>query len=86
MQQRLAATDRDDGSAHRAEAVDPPEHFLGRHRIREIVEFVAVGAGEIAPPNGNNMHQQRMASRNQAFGDHARRTQLAMRGQDSLAK
>ncbi len=48
MQQRFAAADGDDGRAHFAEAVDAPEHFLERHRLGEIVEFVAVGAGEVA--------------------------------------
>src|SRR5579864_6132406 len=60
MKQRLAAADRNHGSAERREAVNAAEHLLQRHRLREIVEFVAIGAGEIAAADGNDVREKRM--------------------------
>ena len=79
MQQRLAAADGNDRCAHRAQPVDSLEHFLRRHRLRKIVEFVAVRAGQIAAADGNDMHQQRMARGDKSLRDHAELAQFAMR-------
>src|SRR5215470_12417510 len=79
MQQRLAAADGDDGGAHRAEPVDPAEHLVERHGFRKIVEFVAVGTGKIAAPDGNDMSQQRMARGHQTLRNHAHFAQLTVR-------
>ena len=67
MQQRLAAADRHDRRAHLRQAIDPPKHFSKFHRLREIVEFVAIRAGQIASPDRNDVHQQRMPRRDQPF-------------------
>ena len=56
-----------DRRAHLRQAVDPPQHFGGVHRLREIIEFIAVRAGQIAAPDRNDVHQQRMPRRNQSL-------------------
>ncbi len=62
MQQRLAAADRDHGGAQIGQMVQAVLHFIERDGAREIVEFVAIRAGEIAPPDGNDVDEQRMPS------------------------
>ena len=37
-----------------------------RHRIARFVVFVAVGAGEIAPPHRDDVHQNRMFGRSKS--------------------
>jgi len=71
MQQRFAAADGHNGRADFAQAVDPANHFRGFHRLRKIVKFVAVGAGQIAAPDRNDMHKQRMARGDQSMDDAA---------------
>ena len=85
MQERLAAADGDDGGAQRAEPVNAAEHFLGGNGIREIVVFVAIGAGEIAAAHGDDMDQQGMAGGKQAFREETNLAQLAVRGTERLA-
>ena len=54
-----------------AEAVDAAQHFSGVHRLREIVEFVAIRAGQIAAADRNDVHQQRMPRGRETLGEHA---------------
>ena len=82
MQQRLAAADRDDGGAHCS-----PRRSMRRnisssgHGLGKIVEFVAVGAGQIAAAHGNDMHQQGMPRGSETLGEHPDLAQLAVRGE-----
>ena len=78
MQQRFAAADGDDGGAHGAQAIDAAEHILGGDRVREVVEFIAIGAGQIAAARGDDVHEQRMLGGDEALGDHAQLAQAAM--------
>jgi len=82
MQQGLSAADGDDGGAHGAQAVDALKHFFGGHGIREVVEFVAVGAGKIAAASGYDVREKRMALRRESLDDHADLANLAMRGKE----
>ena len=50
--ERLAARDADHGGSQASQVVDAPVHFLERHRRRNLVVLVAVGAGEVAEPHG----------------------------------
>src|SRR5580700_2124673 len=81
MKKRLAAADGDDGGSHGPQAVDPLEHFFGRNGIRNVVEFVAIGAGQVAAPRGDDVRQQRMALGRESSHYHAYLADLAMRGQ-----
>ena len=58
MQQRFAAADRHDGRSQLSQAVDAAEHFSVGIRRGEIVVLVAISAGEIASPCGNDVGQQ----------------------------
>src|SRR5215470_999391 len=69
MHQRLAAADRDHRCAQFAEFIDPVQHLLGRDRLGEVVEFVAVRAGQIATPDRNQMRQQRVVNRGYGLDD-----------------
>ena len=71
MQERFAAADGNNGRADFAQPVDPANHFRGVHRLRKIVKFVAVRAGQIAAPDRNDMHEQRMARGEQSPDDAA---------------
>ncbi len=70
MQQRLAATDRDNRRSHRRQIIQSPLHFLNRHRLRHLVVLITISAIQIAAPHGNNVHQHRMLGRKQCFADH----------------
>jgi len=69
MQQRFPAADRDHGSAQIAQLIHPPQHLFGRHGLRKIIELVAVGAGQIAAPDRDQMRQQRMVRRHHGLQD-----------------
>jgi hypothetical protein len=71
MQQRLAAADGDDTGSQLGQLVEPLVHGLDRYRLGMIVVLVAVGAGKIAAPHGNDVRHHGMASRGQPSGDHA---------------
>jgi len=71
MQERLASADGDDSRAERGQAIDAAEHHFQRKGLREIVELVAVSAGEIAAPDGNQMRQHRVALGGEALRNHA---------------
>jgi len=60
VQERLAAADRHDRRAEISQTVDPANHFRDVDRLREIVEFVAICAGQIAASGRDDMHEQRM--------------------------
>src|SRR4029077_14570997 len=78
VKQWLSSAYRDHGSSHRSQPVDPAEHFLNRHGFREVVEFVAVRARQIAPPHWNDVDQQRMLRRGEALCNHARLAHLTV--------
>src|SRR5215831_9386264 len=71
MQQRLAPADGDDGSSHIRQDVEPPLHLFQRHRRREVVELVAVGASQVASADRDDMHQERVRGGNQRPHDRA---------------
>lgn len=70
MEHGLAAADGDDGGAERRQPVNPFEHIRQRDRRGEVVVLVAVGAGQIAPADGDNVGQDRVPLAQQTFGDH----------------
>ena len=55
MQQRFPAANGDERGAQRRQLVHAAVHLIQRNRIREIVVLIAVGAGEIAAPHGNDV-------------------------------
>src|SRR5690242_8328896 len=78
MKQRLSSAYRDHGSSHRPKTVDSAEHLIERHRLREVIEFIAVCARQIAPPHWNDVDQQRMLCGGEALRNHAELAHLAM--------
>ena len=60
MQQRLSPADRDDGRSHARQNVQALLHLFQRHRRREIVEFIAVRASQVAAAGRNDVHQEGM--------------------------
>lgn len=79
MKKRLASADGDHRSSKRAQAIDTPKHFLEQDRFREIVKFVAVCTGKIAPAHRNDMREQGVLGGEQCFGDHVPAAHRAMR-------
>ena len=57
MQQRLAAAESDDRRAKTRQFVDAALHCLPRDRFGEIVVLVAIGTGEIAAANWDDVRQ-----------------------------
>ena len=60
VQQRLATGDGDDGGAEAAEMVDAAAHFVDVDGVGDVVELVAVGAGEVAAAHGHDVRHVRM--------------------------
>ena len=54
------------------------DRLIERYRLREVVEFVAVGAGEVAAAHGDDVRQHGVALGGQPFGDHPDLTGAAM--------
>ncbi len=79
VEERLAAADGDDGGAHGTQAVNAAKHFVERDRVREIVEFVAIRAREIAAANRNDVREKRVARGGEPLREHAELAELAMR-------
>ena len=71
MQQRFAAADGDDGGTQCGQKVEALADGFERHRLGAIVVFVAVGAGQVAAPHGDDVGQDGMVRGDQAFRDHA---------------
>ena len=80
MQQGFAAADGDERGAQRGQLINAAVHFSERHRIREIVVFVAIGAGKITAPHGNDVDLDGMAGRKQALRDHFEFAKSTVRG------
>jgi hypothetical protein len=70
VQQGFAAADDDQRGAEFGQAVDATMHFLDWHRRGNVVVLVAVGAGEIAAPHGDDMHLDGMVGGNEPLRDH----------------
>ena len=70
MHQRLPAADRDDRRPHVCQNIQPLLHFRQWHRLREIIEFVAVRARKITLPHGDDVHQDGVLGRHKRFPDH----------------
>src|ERR1700693_5988137 len=85
MQQRLTTADGNDRCAHRTKPVDSREHLIRRNRVRKIIEFIAIRAGEIAAANWNDVHQQGMLCGSESLGDHAPLAHLSMDGEQSAS-
>ena len=51
---------------------------VGRHGLGEIVEFVAVRAGQIAAPDRNDVDQQRMVGGRETLHDHLRAAEVSL--------
>ena len=79
MKQRFAAANRDDGSAQLGQLIDAAEHDFRRDGFREIVEFVAVLAGKIAPTHWNNVREQWVVGRPKRIGNHLRAADIALK-------
>src|SRR5215470_4729825 len=71
MQQRLAATDGDDGRAERGQPLDAANHLGQGDGWRELIVFVAVAAGEVAAPHRDKMDVDGMPLRKQSPGNHS---------------
>src|SRR6266568_1185008 len=71
VQQWFAPADGDDGSPHARQDIQAFLHLLHGHRLRKIVEFVAIRARQVASPRGDDVHQEGMLRRNQCFRNRA---------------
>ena len=67
VQQGLPAADDDGARAQVGKFVQAPEHDFRRHRSGKIVILVAVDAGEVAAPYGNDVGQDRMLCRQESL-------------------
>src|SRR5580704_7769290 len=86
MHERLAAGNRNDRGAERTQLVDAAIHFVERDGLREIVELVAVSAGQVAAAHGNDVRQQRMVGRSQCTDGHVGSTQIAVQSFGAAAQ
>lgn len=82
MKEWLAPADGNNGCAKVTEAVNSREHLIGGHGLGEIVEFVAVGAGEVAAARGDDVCKERVAGGEEPLHDHAAISQHAMPGEE----
>ena len=78
VQQGLAAADGDDRGAQAAEVVDALEHDFGVDRTGDVVVFVAVGAGEVAAADGDDVRHDGVAAMSGAPGEHSDLAQPAL--------
>src|SRR5262245_28695983 len=72
VKQRLAAAEGDGQRSELGEPVYATRHLFNRHRFGRLVVFVAIGAGEIASANGDDLRQYRAIRRLQRRRDHPR--------------
>ena len=86
MQQRFAAAERDDRGAERGQLVEPFQHYVGRNGRREVIVLVTVGAGEIAPADGNDVRHHGVIGRRDAFEQHAPLARAPVQGPDVSAE
>src|SRR5215471_14004993 len=86
MKQGLAAADRDDRYAESGEFVDAREHFGERNRLRGVVKFVAVSAGEIAAPDRDDLSEHRASAMLHGGSEHADLAATAADGGDLFAQ
>src|SRR5437879_8008588 len=80
VQQRLATAQSNDGGSQVRKPVDTLEHDAQRDRLRNLVVFVTVGAGQIAAAYGNDVGQDWMIGRSQPLQDHHQLARAAMHG------
>src|SRR5215510_10938582 len=59
VKKRLAAAEGDGQRSERGEPVNATRHLFNRHWLGRLVVFVAIGAGEIAAANGDDLRQYR---------------------------
>ncbi len=85
MHQRLAAADGDDGSAHAGQDVQSAFHLFQRDGLGKIIKFVAIGAGQVAAPVGDNVHQDGVLGGNQGLANHAQFAQPRVREAEAPA-
>jgi len=60
MQQRFTAADGDDARAQLGQEVEAAEHSFHTYGLRRAVILIAITAGKVAAPGGNDMSQDRM--------------------------
>ena len=82
MQRRLAAAQRDDSGAKIGQAIDPPEHGLEWHGRGSLVVFIAIGAIQVAAPDGHDLCQNRVRGRLHGSHEHARLAELSVEPPD----
>src|SRR5579859_5469015 len=80
MQQRFTAADSNERGAQGSQLVHATIHLFQWNWIREIVIFIAIGAGEIAAPHGNDVDLNWMVRRKQTLRDHFEFAKSAVRG------
>jgi len=85
MKQRLAAADGDHRGTKRSQLVHALKNGFGGNRLGKVIEFVAVFAGQIAAPDGNDVGQQGMVGRGQRVRDHPRSPEVAVERLQSAA-
>src|SRR5262249_57611186 len=72
VRRRFAAAEGDGQRSELGEPVYATRHLFNRHRFGRLVVFVAIGAGEIASANGDDLRQYRAIWRLQRRRDHPR--------------
>src|SRR5690348_16196808 len=72
MQRRFATAESNNACTEFSKFVDTAQHGGGRDWRRVFVELVAIGAGEIAAPDGNHLGQDRVICRGHGFSEHTR--------------
>ena len=74
VQQRFAAAESNDFCSQSRKKIDAARHFGSGYRTGDLVVFVAVCAGEIAAPDGNDVGEDGVAARLNCAGNHPRLT------------
>ena len=67
MQQGLATRNGNDAGAEAGQIINSAKHFRQGNRFGDIVELVAIGAGEVATPHGHDVRHVGMARRGQGM-------------------
>src|SRR5687768_15344325 len=76
MHHRFAARDRNDRSSQVGQLIDTGIDYFDRDRLRGVIVFITVSAGEIAPSHRDQVGQNGMARRSQGSTNKTKLTQF----------
>jgi len=70
MGERLAAGDGDDAGSQATQMVDALDHLSERHRLGDLVIFVAIAAGEVAESRRHDLRHYGVAGKGERAAHH----------------